>query len=160
MKEVGKNTIVILENIRSMENVGSIFRTCDAVGVGEIYLVGTTPAPYDKFERPQGKLIKASLGAEKTVSWEKTDDAPSLIKKLKEEGYYIIAVEQGENSKLYSEVEAKDKTAFVFGSEVEGVSKEVLKLADVLAEIPMKGEKESLNVAVTAGIALYRILEN
>lgn len=159
MNTRGKKVVVILENVRSMENVGSIFRTCDAVGVNKIFLTGHTPGPLDKFNRPQGKLIKASLGAEKTVEWEKIDDAVSILKKLKKEGFCIIAVEQGRGSKQYSKVKAKPKTVFIFGSEVEGVSSKALALADVLAEIPMKGQKESLNVAVSAGVALFRILE-
>lgn len=150
--------ILVLEDLRSMENVGSIFRTADAVGIEKIYLTGTTPTPYDKFNRPQNKLLKASLGAEKSIDWEKVEDAASVLSALKKEGFYIIAIEQTKDSVLYSKVKPREKTVFVLGSEVEGVSEKSLALADIVAEIPMRGEKESLNVSVAAGIALYGIL--
>lgn len=159
-QSASRKVIVLLENIRSMENVGSIFRTCDALAVEKIYLAGHTPSPLDKFNRPQGKLIKAALGAEKSIPWEKIADSTPILKKLKKEDYQIVAIEQGINSKPYSKVKPKSKVVFILGSEVDGVNKKTLALADILAEIPMKGKKESLNVAVSAGIALFRILEN
>ena len=153
-------TIVILDNIRSTFNVGSIFRTADALGVGEIILGGTTPAPIDRFGRERKDIAKVSLGAEKSVPWKYEKDVLITIKKLKKDGYKLIAIEQAEKSVDYKKVklDKKDKVAFVLGAEVEGVSKEILKLADVIAEIPMLGMKESLNVSVSFGVALFRIL--
>ena len=155
-----RNIIVILDNIRSTFNVGSIFRTADALGVGEIILGGTTPAPIDRFGRERKDIAKVSLGAEKSVPWKYEKDVLTTVKKLKKEGYKIIAIEQAEKSLDYKKVKLSknEKTAFVLGAEVEGVSPDILKLADVVAEIPMLGIKESLNVSVSFGVALFRIL--
>ncbi|MFA5001285.1 MAG: TrmH family RNA methyltransferase [Candidatus Paceibacterota bacterium] len=152
--------IIILPDIRSSLNVGSIFRTADAVGIDKIYLTGYTPAPVDKFGRIDKQIAKTALGAEKTIAWEKVESLPKLLTKLKKEKFYLIVVEQDEESVDYKKVMAQAKTAFIFGNEVEGLPKKVLKKCDVIAEIPMKGEKESLNVAVSAGVALFRILDN
>jgi len=150
--------VIILPDIRSSLNVGSIFRTADACGMNKIYLIGYTPAPIDKFGRVDKQIAKTALGAEKTVVWEKLEDVSRLLTKLKKDGFYLIAVEQDQHSIDYKEVKIKPKTAFVFGNEVEGLSKNILKKCDVIAEIPMKGEKESLNVSVSAGVVLFRIL--
>ncbi len=158
------NTVVILNNIRSMENVGSIFRTADASGVSKVYLVGITPAPVDRFGRKNSKLEKSSLGAENFVEWEKVEKLKNLTEKLKEEGFKIIAVEQDKNAIDYRSLKKEiqesgiKNLAFVFGNEVDGIGKEDLELCDLIVEIPMKGKKESLNVAVTVGIILYSIL--
>jgi len=158
-------TVIILPDIRSALNVGSIFRTADACGVDKIYLAGYTPAPVDKFGRANKEIAKTALGAEKTLAWEKIEDVSKLLTKLKKEDFYLIAVEQAENSIDYKKItrlrrqEPKTKTAFVFGNEVTGLDKNILKKCDVIAEIPMKGEKESLNVAVSVGVALFRILD-
>ncbi|MEI6494854.1 MAG: TrmH family RNA methyltransferase [bacterium] len=154
-----KEVCVILDNIRSTHNVGSIFRTSDAGGVKKIYLVGYTPAPLDRFDREVASLTKASLGAEKSVEWEQVADIGELIERLKKENFQIVAVEQDEKSVDYKTVELKDKVAIILGNEVDGVSKETLSLCDIIAEIPMKGEKESLNVSVSAGVALFRLLD-
>ncbi len=153
-------TIVILDNIRSTFNVGSIFRTADALGIGQIILGGTTPAPVDRFGRERKDIAKVSLGAEKSVPWKYEKDILSVIKKLKKEGYQIIALEQAENSVDYKAVKInkKSKIVFVLGAEVDGVNKKILKLADIVVEIPMRGTKESLNVSVSFGVALFRIL--
>lgn len=148
-------TIVILNNIRSNENVGSIFRTSDAAGVSKIYLVGYTPAPLDRFGRINQGLTKAALGAEKTVEWELVDSFKSITEKLRKEEYKIVGVEQSEQSIDYRELSPDSDIAFVFGNEVEGLSAEDLKLCDKVVEIPMKGKKESLNVAVSVGIVLF-----
>ena len=153
-----KEVIVILDNIRSTFNVGSIFRTADAMGVNQLILCGTTPAPVDRFGRERKDIAKVSLGAEKSVLWRYEEGILNVIKKLKKEGYQIIAIEQAENSVDYKKVKIKNKVVFVMGAEVEGVSKNILKLADVVAEIPMRGQKESLNVSVSFGVALFRIL--
>lgn len=150
--------ILVLDNIRSTHNVGSLFRTADAAGISKIYLSGITPDPIDRFGRKRKDIAKASLGAEETVSWEHSNDTSSLLSQLKEEGYFIVAIEQSENSLDYKSIEITKDTVFVLGPEVEGMSTEVLSLCDVVAEIPMNGEKESLNVSVAGGIALFRIL--
>jgi len=153
-----REVIVVLDNIRSTFNVGSIFRTADALGVDQIILGGTTPAPVDRFGRERKDIAKVSLGAEKSVVWKHEANVLAVIKKLKKDGYQIIAVEQAENSVDYKKVKVKNKAVFVMGAEVKGVAKNILKLADVVAEIPMRGQKESLNVSVSFGVALFRIL--
>jgi 23S rRNA (guanosine2251-2'-O)-methyltransferase len=150
--------IIILDNIRSVENVGSIFRTADAFGVEKIYLCGITPSPIDRFGRQRNDLHKTALGAEDFVEWEYKEDVIELVKELKSE-YEVVSVEQDEKSVDYRMVNREQgvvsrEEAFVFGSEVNGVKKEVLELSDKIIEIPMKGQKESLNVAVTVGIIL------
>lgn len=157
-KLTNKEIVVVLDNIRSTHNVGSIFRTGDAAGVSKIYLVGTTPTPVDRFNRPRKDVAKTALGAEKTVAWEYVKTIGSLLKNLKKEGFYIVAVEQAENSIDYKKVKTGDKIAIIMGNEVDGVDKKVLDQCDCVAEIPMKGGKESLNVSVATGIALFRIL--
>ena len=151
-------TVIVLDNIRSVHNVGSIFRTADAAGVRMIYLCGFTPQPIDRFGRARADFAKVSLGAEKTVKWKHFENITDVLKKLKEKDFTIIAIEQAENSVDYKKVKVSEKTAFVFGNEPSGISKEVLDKCDVVVEISMKGEKESLNVSVSAGIALFRIL--
>ena len=151
--------IVVLDNIRSVHNVGSIFRTADAVGVNMIYLCGYTPQPVDRFGRERADLVKVSLGAEKTVGWKHFENTTDALKELKKNNFTIIAIEQSKNSVDYKKVEDLDKTAFVFGNEPNGISKEVLDKCDIIAEIPMRGEKESLNVSVSAGVTLFRILD-
>ncbi len=158
MEKKKKKVFVILPDIRSALNVGSIFRTADACGVNKIYLTGYTPAPIDKFGRINKEIEKTALGAEKNIVWEKVEDISKLLIKLKKEGFYLIAIEQADNSVDYKKVQAKSKTAFIFGNEVDGLAKNILKKCDTIAEIPMRGEKESLNVSVSVGVALFRIL--
>jgi tRNA G18 (ribose-2'-O)-methylase SpoU len=152
--------VVALENIRSAHNVGSVFRTADAVGVKKIFLCGVTPAPIDKFGRPVSDIKKVALGAEKNILWEKADSATSLIKKLKKQGYFIIALEQAVSSIDYrlAKTPKEMPVALIIGSETDGVSKPVLKLADAIMEIPMIGKKESLNVSVAFGVAAYALI--
>ena len=158
MKKIsGIKKIVILDNIRSVHNVGSIFRTSDALGIDKIYLCGCTPTPIDRFGRDRKDLAKVALGAEKDIKWEYAKDTAELIKKLKKEKYQIIAVEQAENSIDYKKVQLNNQVALVMGEEVKGLTQEAQKLADVIAEIPMQGKKESLNVSVAFGIAGYEI---
>jgi len=156
MKE--SDSILILENIRSAQNVGALFRTADAAGISHIYIVGYTPDPLDRFGHPRNDIAKAALGAEKTIPWKHVATISPLLKKLKKEGFQIIAIEQSENSVDYKKIKTTGKVAFILGNEVEGVSKTALKNSDIIAEIPMKGEKESLNVSVAGGIAMFRIL--
>jgi 23S rRNA (guanosine2251-2'-O)-methyltransferase len=154
------DNIIILDNIRSNQNVGSIFRTCDAAGVGEIFLVGLTPSPEDRFGRENKGLTKASLGAEKSVKWEVRENLQDLIIELKKRDYKIVAIEQSEKSVDFRNMKSvlNSKNAFMFGNEVGGIEEENLKLCDEIISIPMKGEKESLNVSVCVGIILYSVI--
>lgn len=154
-------SVAVLYNIRSVLNVGAIFRTCDAAGISKIYLAGYTPTSLDRFNRPRKDLAKAALGAEKTVLWEHCDDINDIFKILKQEKYKIVAIEQSQDSvdyKKVSEMLLGEDIAFVVGNEVDGLSKDVLKKCDLVSEIPMKGSKESLNVATAFGIAVFRVL--
>lgn len=146
---------VILSDIRSNYNVGAIFRTCDGAGVVKVYLTGFTPAPVDRFGRKVAEIHKTALGAEEFISWEVVSDILLLIKKLQSEGVTVVAVEQSENSVKLPDFVLPKSVAYIFGSETEGLSTEVLQAVDQILEIPMLGEKESLNVSVTAGIVLY-----
>lgn len=156
MKKRPEN-IVILHNIRSVENVGAMFRTSDAVGISKIYLSGYTPAPLDRFGRKRKDMAKSALGAEDFVAWEQKKNLSALISKLKKEGYLIIAIEQDSRSVDYRKIKIKNKNVFIVGPEVEGIAKNILKKCDVIAEIPMHGKKESLNVSVALGVMLFRI---
>ena len=150
--------IAILHNIRSLYNVGSIFRTADAAGVKKIYLCGYTPSPKDKFGKYRAQLTKVSLGAERSVKWEKINATSVLIKKLKKDGYKIFAVEQSKKSIPYYQLKTKNlklKTGLILGNEIKGLPKSILNLADKILEIPMHGKKESLNVAVAFGIVAF-----
>ncbi len=144
--------------------MGSIFRTADAAGIEKIYLCGITPAPLDVFGRPRPQLTKVSLGAEKYVKWEKTKSATRLIDKLKNPpvggGYKIFAIEQSKKSIPYYKLETKNlklKTALILGNEIKGLPASILKRADKILEIPMRGKKESLNVAVAFGIVVFHL---
>jgi len=165
--------IVVLYNIRSLHNVGSIFRTADAAGVEKIYLCGITPAPIDEFSRPRLQLTKVSLGAEKYVKWEKIGSTSSpqaaqatlrLLKSLKKQGYKIFAIEQNKKSIPYYKVKifnnrlrSRPRVALVLGNEIKGLPPSILKRADKILEIPMYGKKESLNVAVAFGIVVFHL---
>jgi 23S rRNA (guanosine2251-2'-O)-methyltransferase len=157
--------VLILHNIRSVHNVGSIFRTADAAGMSKIILSGYTPTPLDRFGRERKDLSKVSLGAEKTIAWEHVKQLSSTLKKLKKEGYTIVAIEQNKNSTSLFDFKPKktesgtiSPLAIMVGNEVRGISPQLLKQADVILEIPMRGKKESLNVSVAAGVALFAIL--
>lgn len=149
---------IILNNIRSIHNVGSIFRTADCAGVNKIYLCGYTPAPVDRFGRNRNDFAKVSLGAEDSVLWESVQDIKTLIKDLRKKGTKIIALEQDEKSIDYKKVKIKMPTAIIYGNEVGGVPKDVLDLCDEIVEISMQGNKESLNVSVSVGVSLFKIL--
>ncbi len=152
-----QQNILILHDIRSVENVGAMFRTADAAGIDKIYLTGYTPAPLDRFGRKRGDLAKSALGAEEFVAWEQKKMIGPLIAKLRQSGFHIIAIEQDKKSVDYKKVKLKTKNAFLVGTEVTGIPKNVLEKCDVIAEIPMRGKKESLNVSVALGVALFRI---
>ena len=149
---------VLIHDIRSTHNVGSIFRTSDAVGVNKIYLSGFSPTPIDKFNRGRKDIAKVSLGAEKTIPWEYVEEPYKLIKKLKKDGFEIVGLEQTEESIDYKKFKTNKPLFFIVGSEVLGMDKKMIALCDKIVEIPMKGEKESLNVSVAFGVAIYRIL--
>jgi len=146
-----KEIVVILDNIRSVLNVGAIFRTSDGAGVSKIYLTGITPHPGHK------KLIKTALGAEDYIKWEYAKDAPQILTELKKEGFTIFAVEQTSTSNEYFKVSYPQKIALIFGHEITGVSSQSLLQSDKHIVIPMLGRKNSLNVATCAGIILYYI---
>ncbi len=164
-KENTKENIVILHDIRSVENVGAMFRTSDAVGIDKIYITGYTPTPLDRFGRKRGDLAKSALGAEEFVLWEQKKMVCPLIAKLKRDGFTVIAIEQDEKSVDYKKISAKGgpaygwkKLAFIMGNEVSGIPENILKKCDIIAEIPMRGKKESLNVSVALGVVLFAVL--
>ena len=142
-----------------MENVGAMFRTADAVGIDKIYLTGYTPAPLDRFGRKRKDLAKSALGAEEFVKWEQKKNIISLLSKLKKDGFLIIGIEQDKKSVDYKKVKLKNKNAFIVGTEVSGIPKNILKKCEVIAEISMRGKKESLNVSVATGVALFRMFD-
>jgi 23S rRNA (guanosine2251-2'-O)-methyltransferase len=154
-----KEKVLILNDIRSVENVGAMFRTADAAGVNKIYLSGYTPTPLDRFNRKRNDFHKSALGAEEYVTWEYVKNFRILMNKLKKEGFFFVGVEQDKNSvdfrELKNRLKNKNKYAFLMGNEVSGISKNILKKCDLIVEIPMHGQKESLNVSVTCGIILF-----
>ena len=151
---------ILLHNIRSAHNVGSIFRTSDAIGVSKIYLSGYSPLPIDRFGRSAKEITKTALGSEKNIVWQGIKNPQKLIEKLKEDGYQVIAIEQGENSLDYKKFQVKQKCLVLVGNEVLGLSKQLKDQCDVLLEIPMHGKKESLNVSVAFGIVMFRIFDH
>ncbi len=155
----GMKSILILHDIRSAQNVGSLFRTADAVGVQEMYLSSITPAPLDRFGRYRSDIAKTALGAERTIPWHTYTDIGALIEALKQEGYTIVAIEQSARAVDYKTVRSTTDAAFILGNEVGGIPEDVLALVDIIAEIPMHGAKESLNVSVAGGVALFRMLD-
>ena len=143
--------IVILDNVRSLNNVGSVFRTSDAFLVKAVYLCGITATP------PHPEIHKTALGAEDSVEWHYFEDTNAAVDKLREEGYIVYAIEQVENSIILSDLQLnKDcKYAVVLGNEVKGVKKSVVDKCDQSVEIPQFGTKHSLNVSVTAGLVIW-----
>lgn len=146
---------LLLHNIRSTHNVGSIFRTADAVGVKHVYISGYTPAPIDRFGRSRSDITKVSLGAENSVKWSIIENVINKIKELKIDKFNIIALEQNDKSIDYKKSKLKGNILLIVGNEVDGIEKNILSLCDQIIEIPMYGSKESLNVSVATGIALY-----
>ncbi len=156
---MNKSIILVLDNIRSEHNTGSLFRTADGAGVNKIFLVGTTPKPIDRFGRPVGTISKTALGAEKTIPYEYHTTTEEAIVALKNEGVHIYSLEQTPNSVSLFDVEPQFPCALIVGNEVDGVSNEFVEASDTVLEIPMQGEKESLNVSVAGGIALFQLLK-
>jgi len=140
---------VLAHNIRSLWNVGSFFRTADAFGVEKLYLTGYTATP------PRREISKTAIGAEEWIDWEYTEDPIKLISALKADGWTIVALELTDSAQSINDYVAPAKTCLVLGHEVTGVSEEILSVCDDTVMIPMLGKKESLNVSVATGIALY-----
>lgn len=180
-----REVVLILYNVRSVHNVGSIFRTADAAGVKKIYLCGITPSPLDRFGHIRADFHKVALGAERSVAWEARSSVSGIFRELKEGGYKIFAIEQHKNSIPYKKLKVggnKLKVALVFGNEVRGIPKSVLNKCDKILEIPMRGKiirhishprrakrrgatrgvrhKESLNVAVACGVVLFELINH
>lgn len=145
--------IVILDNVRSLNNIGSVFRTSDAFLIEKIYLCGITAKP------PHKDIQKTALGATETVAWEYVEDTIEVIKKLQSDSIKVMAVEQAEKAVFLDEfeVESDTKYAFIFGNEVRGVSQKAVNQADAVIEIPQYGTKHSLNIAVSTGVVLWDI---
>ncbi len=145
--------VVILENLRSLHNVGSIFRTADGAGFDKVYLTGYTGTPPDR------RIEKVSLGAEDFIEWEHNPNPVDCLKKLKADGFSVLALEQTSTSVniFKTDLASAKKVALILGNEVEGVSPDLLMLADTTLEIPMHGQKGSLNVSIAAGVAMYQI---
>ena len=146
---------VLLHNVRSAHNVGSIFRTADAAGISRVYLTGYTPTPFDRFGRVQKDIAKPALGAETSLHWQYAKNPEGFLASLRREGWMIVGVEQDERAIDYHSFKCTQPTVFLFGNEVRGLSPGLRKKCDVLLEIPMHGTKESLNVSVAAGIILF-----
>lgn len=153
-KEAEKTPIIlILDNVRSLNNVGSIFRTADAFLIQKIYLCGITAKP------PHKDIQKTALGATETVAWEYVEDALDLVEKLKADGVKVFAIEQAEKSVMLQNFEPeKDKIhAYIFGNEVKGVQQKVVNASDGVLEIPQLGSKHSLNIAVSVGLVVWEV---
>jgi 23S rRNA (guanosine2251-2'-O)-methyltransferase len=143
--------VVVLDNVRSMHNIGSIFRTSDALAATAVYLCGITAQP------PHREIEKTALGATQSVTWTYFEDTLQAIEKLRADGYQIVAIEQAENSTMLNEFQplADEKYALIFGNEVNGVSDEAMQMIDACIEIPQFGTKHSFNIVVSAGIVLW-----
>lgn len=155
---------VLLQNIRSLHNVGSIFRTADAVGVSKIYLGGYSPSPFDRFGDIQKSFAKVALGSEKNIDFERVRVVGKFLEQKRLEGYKIIALETSKEAVDYSKIGLSyaeyNKCILILGNEKRGISKRTLELADIIAVIPMKGVKESLNVSVAFGVAAFALRDN
>ncbi len=159
MKAKTVQAVLILHDIRSAENVGSMFRTADACGITKIYLSAITASPIDRFGRPNSKVAKTALGAEQTMPWEHYTSIETLLATLASQNFQSIAIEQSEGSVDYRTISLVGPTAFIVGNEVNGIPPSVLSLVSSIAEIPLSGTKESLNVSVACGVALFRMLD-
>ena len=145
--------IIILDNVRSLNNIGSVFRTADAFLVQKIYLCGITATP------PHKDIRKTALGATESVDWEYRKNTLELVDELKQSGVKIVSVEQAENAVMLNDykVDAAETTALIFGNEVKGVSQEVVNTSDTVLEIPQFGTKHSLNISVSTGVVVWDI---
>ena len=147
--------IVVLDNIRSLNNIGSVFRTSDAFLIEKIYLCGITAQP------PHKDIHKTALGATESVDWEYVEDTLALVEKLKVEKLKVIAIEQAENSIMLQDftIEPDQKYAIIFGNEVKGVQQKVVSASDFCVEIPQFGTKHSLNISVSVGVVLWDLFK-
>jgi 23S rRNA (guanosine2251-2'-O)-methyltransferase len=153
-KETNKTPlIIVLDNIRSLNNIGSVFRTSDAFLIEKIYLCGITATP------PHKDIHKTALGSTETVAWEYVENTIDLIEKLKSEDIIVAAIEQAENATMLNEFQPKSnqKYALVFGNEVKGVSQKVVSASDLILEIPQFGTKHSLNISVSCGVVVWDV---
>jgi tRNA G18 (ribose-2'-O)-methylase SpoU len=143
--------VVVLDDIRSFNNVGSFFRTADAFNIEQIFLCGITPCP------PHREIQKTALGATETVDWQHAADILQVIRSLKDQGYCVCVVEQAETTLMLNDIDqlAEEKFALVFGNEVDGVNQKVIDLCDRVIEIPQFGTKHSLNVSVCGGVVMW-----
>ena len=149
----------VLVNIRSAHNTGAIFRSADGAGFSKLFLVGITPTPKDRFGRERRDIAKTALGAQKSIDWKHFGSISEVLSELKREGFFTVAVEQSKNSKDFEILRnmRKKKIALFVGSETEGISEEVLQQVDMVVEIPMRGVKNSLNVACAFSIVAYTV---
>ena len=145
--------IIVLDNVRSLSNVGAFFRTADAFRIGELFLCGITACP------PHREIHKTALGADETVKWRYFGTTEAACQTLKAEGYKIFAVEQVEGSFSLEDFRFEPQTAYILGNEVEGVSEEALPYCDGAIELPQAGTKHSINVSVCAGIVMWKLFE-
>ena len=143
--------IIVLDNIRSLSNVGAVFRTADAFRIGELYLCGITACP------PHREIHKTALGADETVKWQYFETTEEACKALKDKDYKVFAIEQVEGSQMLQDFKFEPNIALIMGNEVEGVSEEALPYCDGALELPQEGTKHSLNVSVCAGIVMWEV---
>lgn len=153
-KEDKNQLIAILDNVRSLNNIGSVFRTADAFAIKAVYLCGITAKP------PHREINKTALGATESVNWTYFEDTQTAVKKLKEDGWRVYAIEQTENSIMLNEFKplSDEKIALIFGHEVKGVEQKVINQCDGVIEIPQKGTKHSLNISVSAGVVIWDLV--
>ena len=154
-QEVEKlDVIIVLDNVRSLSNIGSFFRTADAFRIGEIFLCGITACP------PHREIHKTALGAEESVKWRYFETTEDACKYLKDNNYKINAVEQIEGSVMLNDFNPENKSAYIFGNEVDGVDDDILQYCDAAVEIPQEGTKHSLNVSISGGIVMYHLFNS
>lgn len=146
--------VVVLDNVRSLYNVGSIFRTSDAAGVDKIYLCGITGKP------PRTEIHKSALGAENSVPWEYREETLETVVELKQQGYKIVVLEHTDQRQNFQRTDYEFPLCLVVGHEITGVADSVVEIADMAVEIPMFGVKQSLNVSVAFGITIYEIIKH
>jgi len=157
--------IVIAHNIRSTHNIGAILRTADGFGVQKVFCTGYTPYPEQTIDsrlphirqKITAQIHKTALGAEKSVNCEHSENIIEVINQLKNDGFKIIALEQNSKSILLPNLEPPQKSVLLLGEEVHGITNDLIELCDIITEIPMQGKKESFNVSVASGIALYEM---
>lgn len=151
-----RGIFLILHNIRSLHNVGSIFRTADAFGVAKIYLCGYTGSPYDRLGKPVKEVAKTALGAERTVPWERVQHTWRVMDMLNRQGVHVVALENNVRGAVsLQKFKPRFPLALLVGNEIRGISRALLCRADAIVAIPMRGKKESLNVSVACGVALW-----